>query len=557
MAEKPLEKNSYPIPAINQSSQIVLETPVDQLVAIDELAHIAIVKLVLPQSIDDMLLRGVAKTLTQLRTLGLLSVIVVDSGTEYSRTTIEDQTSRLLRVFDQFGEPGAVVLSRIMAELPQDEVPSVLSNSHNTFVQFPAPLIRAVKEGVIPIIPPLRYTANVTRTEQVSSGDISLALTRYFSGLQDVGPNGQIVIHPESSQQTPNVGVVERIIIIDPQGGIPIAGRADTCHRFVNLAQEFDSILAHLSLNSQPPPTLEPGQTTCTKDQNHIENLKLANAALAILPATSSAVVASPHTAANISHSDVTPVATRNKQNPLIHNLLTDKPIYSSSLPLDRIRSERSAGRTVGYPHIATLVKKGMPLTVYPDPRVTPWAPPIPGSSRLRLTDKCIDLPRLVHLIEDSFNRKLDVEDYLKRLNDNLAGVIIAGEYEGGAILTWERPDVLSQEDAYNNGRLVPYLDKFAVLKSRQGSGGVADIVFNSMVRDCFPEGVCWRSRQNNPVNKWYFERSVGTWKLKDTNWTMFWTTPHLRIGHPTILDYENICRGVQPSWADADRPPD
>lgn len=28
---------------------------------------------------------------------------------------------------------------------------------------------------------------------------------------------------------------------------------------------------------------------------------------------------------------------------------------------------------------------------------------------------------------------------------------------------------------------------------------------------------------QDNPVNKWYFERSRGTWKLPDTNWTMFW----------------------------------
>jgi len=205
---------------------------------------------------------------------------------------------------------------------------------------------------------------------------------------------------------------------------------------------------------------------------------------------------------------------------------------------------------------VATLLKRGMPLTVYPDPTISAWLPPRPGGPRLRLTDTCIDLPRLAHLINDSFNRELDVQHYLERVNENLAGVIIAGEYEGGAILTWERPFGLDEETAYKTGRLVPYLDKFAVLKSRQGSGGVADVVFNAMVRGCFPEGVCWRSRQDNPVNKWYFERSLGTWKLKDTNWTMFWTTPHLPLSDPKLLDYEDVCRNIEPSWADF-KPPD
>jgi amino-acid N-acetyltransferase len=156
-----------------------------------------------------------------------------------------------------------------------------------------------------------------------------------------------------------------------------------------------------------------------------------------------------------------------------------------------------------------------------------------------------------MYLIEDSFNRKIDVQDYLNRVNENLAGVIIAGEYEGGAILTWERPAGMSEEEAYETGHMVPYLDKFAVLKSRQGSGGVADIVFNAMVQDCFPDGVCWRSRKDNPVNKWYFERSRGTGVVAGTNWKMFWTTPGFVPGEKTHQDYEAVCRGVEPSWAD------
>ena len=98
---------------------------------------------------------------------------------------------------------------------------------------------------------------------------------------------------------------------------------------------------------------------------------------------------------------------------------------------------------------------------------------------------------------------------------------------------------------------MVPYLDKFAVLKRSQGAGGVADIVFNAMVRSCFPNGVCWRSRKDNPVNKWYFERSRGTWKLSDSNWAMFWTTPGLPEDEGRFRDYEAVCRTIQPSWAD------
>jgi len=199
----------------------------------------------------------------------------------------------------------------------------------------------------------------------------------------------------------------------------------------------------------------------------------------------------------------------------------------------------------------STFVKLGMPLTILPNPEAQPWTPD--RKPRLRLTDPRIDLNRLVHLIDDSFDRKLDVEAYLERVNDRIAGVIVAGEYEGGAILTWETPPGAEDNDT---SRLVPYLDKFAVLKRSQGGGGVADVVFNAMVRNCFPQGVCWRSRKDNPVNKWYFERARGTWKIPGTNWTMFWTTPGLLSPEKsqTFLDYEGVCRTVKPTWADGKR---
>ena len=168
-------------------------------------------------------------------------------------------------------------------------------------------------------------------------------------------------------------------------------------------------------------------------------------------------------------------------------------------------------------------------------------------------TDPRVDLPRLVHLIENSFRRKLNVRHYLDRIRGRTAGLIIAGEYEGGAILTWERPAGM-KSSSDEPPRLVPYLDKFAVLSSSQGSSGVADIVFQSMVRTCFPQGVCWRSRSDNPVNKWYFERSAGTWKIptkegKAGDWTMFWTGEGVVEDEETWKSYVGVCEGVVPSW--------
>ncbi len=190
-------------------------------------------------------------------------------------------------------------------------------------------------------------------------------------------------------------------------------------------------------------------------------------------------------------------------------------------------------------------------MTIFPDARGTSWTPPKPGAARLRLTDTCIDLPRLVHLINDSFTRKLDVDHYLERVNDNIAGIIIAGEYEGGAILTWERPFGLIEEEAYSTGRLVPYLDKFAVLRKSQGAGGWRISSSTPWCETASRMACAGGAGSDNPVNKWYFERSRGTRKLAESNWTMFWTTPDASLDEQRMKDYEDVCRNVVPSWAD------
>lgn len=564
----------------------------------DDQPHVAIVKLQDPDTIDDATLEGLAKTFVQLRALGLVSVIVIGRTQPESGDGpgwfdyVTHATLRVAAAIDKYGDPVTSLVDSAVG-LNDDRNSNATRRSQHArlsgstftpgqvYIDREESLLRPLRKGDIVIIPPYAFSTTKSEAKLVDTDDIVLALTRYFAGMQRLPDTGALEAATEQSGRTGAIASVDRVIVIDPIGGTPTALRPNGAHIFLNMEEEYRSAKAAVdqmanksllkSANGQPLQVVGDG---------HKANLDLVRNTLALLPSSSSALLTTPVEAANlVSHERgsadeaddvfgyVGSVGTRRSQNPLIHNLLTDRPVYSSSLPIGRIkpRSKRSAATTISSaaadePPMSqtTLLKRGMPLTIYPDPYKAPWTPPAPGAPRLRLTDTCIDMPRLVHLIEDSFNRKLDVQDYLRRVENSLAGVIIAGEYEGGAILTWERPEGLDEETAYRTGRLVPYLDKFAVLKKSQGAGGVADIVFTAMVRDCFPEGVCWRSRKDNPVNRWYFERSRGTWKLGGVNWTMFWTTPWgsppgvtAGVDERRIWDYASVCRGVEPSWAD------
>ncbi|KAF5025189.1 hypothetical protein F66182_2765 [Fusarium sp. NRRL 66182] len=524
--------------------------------------HVAIMKLRVPQEIDDETLDGIANTLSQLRKLGLLSVVVIDCGIDEHRMTFQEQAFRLCEAIDGFGDHGRLVSNAFVRPEPQTEGMTPSATPAADMRVDPGFIDRILHHRMMPVIPSVVSHDEISSAGQpVDSNQVVLALTRYFAGLQ---PNTSSDSANASGTAPKPIALVERIILLDPLGATPMTGRPGAAHRFINLEQEYDLILKQLMGPDGSP--VADGKDLHASTTAHAANLVLAKDTLAMLPHTSSALITTPYAAANITpttsrYSDSSRsgstfetggmVTTRRKKNPLLHNLLTDKPVFSSSLPMARAPTNSGKKHTVGASIGSTLLKRGMPLRVFPNPRENPWRAPQPGGPRLRLTDKCIDLPRLVHLIEDSFGRKLDVDDYLNRVNENIAGVIIAGEYEGGAILTWEKPKGLDDQTAYEQDRYVPYLDKFAVLRRSQGSSGCADVVFNAMVRGCFPDGVSWRSRKDNPVNKWYFDRSLGTVKLSDTNWTMFWTTPNLDARSPILRDYESVCRGVEPSWAD------
>jgi amino-acid N-acetyltransferase len=319
-----------------------------------------------------------------------------------------------------------------------------------------------------------------------------------------------------------------------------------------------------------PLPGGSPRQLGNPAPLRHLKNLDVVQTALKLLPSTSSGLILTPSEAATKAIPD--DARSTPSKNPLLHNLLTDKPMISSSLPTS------PASRFLGSasPNPATFLKKGVPLTMIPDPRVTgPWRPPSSSNPSIELAnDPLINYPKLAELINDSFRRKLHSKDYLARIRGRVAGIIIAGDYEGGAICTWETPSSLmaaavphQASDTPDSPYWVPYLDKFAVLTSSQGSGGVSDIVWAALTRTCFPEGVVWRSRTSNPVNKWYQERSTGTWNLPGDQWTMFWTAQNVTqrwndkewgldkaVGGRDMARwdaYVDVCNGIVPSWAD------
>ena len=604
-----------------EDSPVFSQQPVTELLTAPhpEPLHVAVVKLCVPQSLDDATLRGVGRTLSQLGQLGLHAVVVVDCTTtgsdESTRQTREwrelvvGQVDRVVSAIEANGQSGARRVDGVVGTLSWRNPPGLADTRLG--VTSRDSLVKPLQRGVVPVVTPIGYDGG-SQTAFVADADaVLISVTQELAGLSPAlfssAAPSMVLDRARPSQ---NEIVVDRLIVLDQVGGIPSRDASRRGHVFINLDDEFADIRRELNqdrlgsgsgsgvrvlgpdhhessthaaigsdVTARGMISMGVGNRSAANDtirgqlaSRHLSNLQLLQRALAILPPSSSALLTTPEeastsggaaaVAASGSPSRPSDVGTRRRRrNTLIHNLLTDKPPYSSSLPAGRLGLSVAVPveRSTVVP--TTFVKRGLPLTIVPDPRTDEWGPPGPGRPRVTLHDPRIDLSRLVDLIEDSFGRNLNLKHYLSRVNDRLAGVIIAGEYEGGAILTWETPVDVDEADEETDRRrrrphprraAVPYLDKFAVRRRSQGAGGVADIVFTAMIRSCSPSGgVCWRSRKDNPVNKWYFERARGTWQLPDSNWTMFWTTPDLGLDSALFRDYEGVCRRVEPSWAD------
>ncbi|EUC51001.1 hypothetical protein COCMIDRAFT_80628 [Bipolaris oryzae ATCC 44560] len=573
----------------------------------DEPVHLALVKLRQPQTLDDRVLGDIALTLSQMAQLGFSVAVVLDCDEDMGPFTtniqsdyvnmVREQALRMVAALEDYNEPGALLVEDALGCSPlTNNMPSTVQAHGKVQVQHNYLLFPPIDEGVIPVITPFAYDTNLKKV-RVQADDVLLALIREFSGIASYANASDS--QDATEKKTADIAdkpVLDRVIILDPLGGIPSEKRADGAHVFVNLEAEYNDIkqeLQQLSLMNETrsdraitslgsgnpfskfveqqvvaPPGTTNDQLGGSAPMRHLKNLEVVQRGLKLLPPSSSGLILTPFEAARKALPD--DARTTPSKNPLLHNVLTDKPMTSSSLPT----SPTSKFLGSAAPNPATFFKKGIPLTMIPDPRIHgPWQPPSAANPSIDLAnDPRINFPKLVDLIDDSFRRKLHPQNYLDRIRGRVAGIIIAGDYEGGAICTWETPRSLQGLDlppssSHDSPYWIPYLDKFAVLTSSQGSGGVSDIVWAALTRTCFPEGVVWRSRTSNPVNKWYQERSKGMWNLPGGQWTMFWTTQGVeeewtaekwgsveaekRMRMRRWDAYVDVCSGIEPSWAD------
>ncbi|SCV02677.1 LAME_0H04060g1_1 [Lachancea meyersii CBS 8951] len=317
---------------------------------------------------------------------------------------------------------------------------------------------------------------------------------------------------------------LDKVVLLGDLGGITSGERHDNAHVFINLSQEYDSLFQSMKQkldasrsqarqeaefsadNLTPVFVIDQLQDNIQRQQTHLDDLQIMNCILSRLPISSTGLI-----------TDLNAASNRDKNNPLLYNVLTDRSQISSSLP--RFKKEKqlssswyelpSIDDTTGDPKDAvlmtTVVKKGVDIKVFDYRTLTEsntTGMPVVSSFSSTSSSK-VDLRKLKHIIDSSFGRKLDLNHYLNRINGRIASIIVIGDYEGVAILTYEGPD----------NSPFPYLDKFAVLPHLKGSLGISDIIFNLMFKR-FPNELVWRSRKDNVVNKWYFQRSIGVLDL-------------------------------------------
>ncbi|KAI8065400.1 uncharacterized protein B0P05DRAFT_476148 [Gilbertella persicaria] len=406
--------------------------------------------------------QNVANTLHKLQKLGLSSIVVPDNpswtseksaGNELVKQMLRESMA-LVESIDQAGGRARLIYG------------SALERSLNGNIEINLDFIlSALNNNQIPILVPT-LTEHDGQLVPVKANQALVALTQRLAN-QAVDPKL----------------VPSKIVVINKEGGIPNHALPGTAHSLVNVQEEYEDIEKAFSTH----------ETWKQSHPNTMQDLTMIRDCLDQLPTASSAII----------------VPTSSLPSALITNLVTDKPLYSSSLPVTHAAQINQKKTTV--------LRHGIKINTFHD-----------------LGD--LNLNRLTSLLEASFQRKVNTEAFYSRLDKVLAGAIIAGDYEGAVIMTDEKPDPSSS-------RSHAYLDKFAIAPSSQGIG-LTDILWKRMC-DNYPE-LLWRSRKDNGVNKWYFERSNGFIRLKDSNWVLFW---HGAEGHKHAQDYAKITMSIPPSF--------
>ncbi|KAI7853526.1 hypothetical protein BDC45DRAFT_441932 [Circinella umbellata] len=401
---------------------------------------------------------SVGSTLVKLQKLGLTSIVVADNA-QWSSMEKEELPAELIKTMVR--ETMALVESIEKAGGRARLIHGGVLEQGNSGIEAQLDFIlSALENRQIPIIIPVMMAIE-GRQVPITGNQAMVALTTKMV-----------------RRQSNNIPAPAKIVVINNEGGIINHEQPGTAHSLINVQEEYDAIVSAFDEN----------KTWQQRYPTAIDNLEMIRDCLSDLPTSSSAII----------------VPTSSLPSALIANLVTDKPLYSSSLPnrdIQRVNKLRT-----------TVLRNGIKIRNYDN-----------------VDD--LDLEKLTRLLQASFQKKLDEKGFYDRLRKVLAGAIIAGDYEGAVIMTKEG----------TGGHY--YLDKFAIAPTSQGIG-LTDILWKRMC-DAYPE-LLWRSRQDNGVNKWYFERSNGYLRLKDTNWVLFW---YGAGGFRHIDDYASIVRSITASF--------
>lgn len=404
---------------------------------------------------------GIAETFKRLVHLGISPIILLDyefvEVAEFKRleSLMIDHGSKIVNYLEKqlqddiFNELGLTVINSLFVTNAKGEL--VLNSLEDVIIP--------IYQGIVPIIQPLVYNK--------STSSLNIMLSDLL--LQNLCM---------SVLEAKDLLSIEKIVLIEPRGGIPSVERNQTSHVFINLSQEYADVILELYIGYIHP-----------KNRDiHLRNLHTMNTILNQI----SKVTKNDDTTGIITTPKIMSINS-DQLNPIIYNVLTDRPVISSSLPSSNA------------PQLSTsIIKKGMEVQIFDSQDYHD------GLTLEKLIEEGhIDRKKFFDLINDSFGRELDEESYLKRINNNIATVVILGDYDGSAIITWE------------DG--VPYLDKFAIARKNQGLPSLADIIFK-IILQAHPNELIWRSRKNNPVNKWYFERCRGSFSNPESPWKFFYT---------------------------------
>lgn len=426
---------------------------------------IAVFLIKTPAIIDEQW-EGITETFKRLLLLGISPIIVLDYdhsfGNAYrnNKAYMTNQTNKIMNSLEKYtGETG----------LKTTNLGSIfeLQKSQNELQVFDVDLILVpLLQGIIPIVQPIVYDSKSSSQSFAQASNIL-----YYLCLDLLKRDDFLSI--------------EKVVIVDPVGGIPSLERKKTSHVLINLCQEYSDIVSELHMES-----LESNRSS------HLRNLNTMNDVLGLISR-----VTGEDTCTGIISTPSVMAANNDELNPIVYNVLTDRAIISSSLPLSHQKT----------PELSTSVlKKGISVKT-----ITARNHEGNISFNELVKEGLIDKQKLFNVMNDSFGKTLDVENYFDRLQRSLATVIIIGDYDGAAIITFE--------SNLKSDRKVAYLDKFAIAKRNQGLPGFADILFK-LILQAHQEELIWRSRKSNPVNKWYFDRSCGTLSLKNSPWRLFYT---------------------------------